>query len=97
MVPETTYARSGDLHIAYQVVGDGPIDLLWVPTWIWQIEHMWEWPMAAHDYANTRFSDLNDINGSNVKNLKAAWTFSMGVDRGQECVVLPEMIDQRAG
>jgi class 3 adenylate cyclase len=47
MVPETKYARSGDLHIAYQDVGDGPVDLLWVPTWIWQIEHMWEWPVAA--------------------------------------------------
>ena len=47
MVPETRYARSGDLYIAHQVVGEGPIDLLWVPTWIWQIEHMWEWPVAA--------------------------------------------------
>ncbi len=42
MAPETRYARSGDLHIAYQVVGDGPLDILWVPTWIWQIEHVWE-------------------------------------------------------
>ncbi len=32
MAPETRYARSGDIHIAYQVVGDGPVDLLWVPT-----------------------------------------------------------------
>ena len=47
MAPETKYARSGDLHIAYQVVGDGPIDLLWVPTWIWQIEHVWEEPATA--------------------------------------------------
>jgi class 3 adenylate cyclase len=47
MAPQTRYARSGDLHIAYQVVGEGPIDILWVPTWIWQIEHMWEWPVAA--------------------------------------------------
>jgi class 3 adenylate cyclase/pimeloyl-ACP methyl ester carboxylesterase len=47
MAPETRYARSGDLHIAYQVVGDGPIDLLWVPTWIWQIEHVWEEPRTA--------------------------------------------------
>jgi class 3 adenylate cyclase len=47
MAPQTRYARSGDIHIAYQVVGDGPIDLLWVPTWIWQIEHMWDWPEAA--------------------------------------------------
>jgi class 3 adenylate cyclase/pimeloyl-ACP methyl ester carboxylesterase len=47
MVPETKYARSGDLHIAYQVIGDGPLDLLWVPTWIWQIEHVWEEPTTA--------------------------------------------------
>ncbi len=47
MPPETSYARSGEVHIAYQVVGDGPVDLLWVPTWIWQVEHMWEDPMTA--------------------------------------------------
>ncbi len=44
MPPETRYARSGDLHIAYQVVGDGPIDLVYVPTWISQVEHYWEEP-----------------------------------------------------
>src|ERR1700680_2071190 len=42
MPPETRYARSGELHIAYQVVGNGEVDLLWVPTWIWEVEHMWE-------------------------------------------------------
>jgi class 3 adenylate cyclase/pimeloyl-ACP methyl ester carboxylesterase len=47
MPPETKYARSGEVHIAYQVTGDGPIDLLWVPTWIWQVEHMWEDPMSV--------------------------------------------------
>jgi class 3 adenylate cyclase/pimeloyl-ACP methyl ester carboxylesterase len=47
MVPETKYARSGDIHIAYQVSGEGPFDLLWVPTWIWQIEHVWEEPATA--------------------------------------------------
>lgn len=47
MPPETKYARSGGVHIAYQVVGEGPIDVLWVPTWIWQIEHMWEDPSTA--------------------------------------------------
>ena len=30
-VPETRYARSGDVSIAYQVVGDGPFDLVWTP------------------------------------------------------------------
>jgi class 3 adenylate cyclase len=47
MAPETKYARSGDLHIAYQVVGKGPIDLVYVPTWISQVEHYWEEPVVA--------------------------------------------------
>lgn len=44
MQPETRYARSGDVHIAYQVVGDAPLDLVIVPTWISQVEHLWEEP-----------------------------------------------------
>src|SRR5437660_5558939 len=47
MAPQTRYARSGDYHIAYQVAGDGPIDLVYVPTWIWQTEHMWQEPLVA--------------------------------------------------
>jgi class 3 adenylate cyclase/pimeloyl-ACP methyl ester carboxylesterase len=47
VVPRTRYARSGDTHIAYQVVGEGPVDLIWVPTWIWQVEHVWEEPSVA--------------------------------------------------
>jgi PQQ-dependent dehydrogenase (methanol/ethanol family) len=43
-----------------------------------------EWPMAARDYANTRFSPLDQINTTNVRNLKVAFTFSTEVDRGQE-------------
>src|SRR5919198_5516087 len=43
----TRYARSGDLHIAYQVVGDGPIDLVYVPTWLSAVEHLWEEPSVA--------------------------------------------------
>jgi class 3 adenylate cyclase len=44
------------LHIAYQVVGDGPIDILWVPTWIWQVEHVWEEPWIAR-----MFRDLSSF------------------------------------
>jgi class 3 adenylate cyclase len=47
MPPQTRYARSGDLHIAYQVLGDGPMDLIYVPTWISQVEHLWEEPGIA--------------------------------------------------
>ena len=46
--PETHYARSGDLNIAYQVVGEGPIDLVYVPGWISNIELAWDEPSHAH-------------------------------------------------
>ncbi|MBI1848684.1 MAG: alpha/beta hydrolase, partial [Candidatus Rokubacteria bacterium] len=45
--PETRYAKSGDFHIAYQVVGEGPGDLLFVHGWISHIELMWEEPGLA--------------------------------------------------
>jgi class 3 adenylate cyclase/pimeloyl-ACP methyl ester carboxylesterase len=44
MAPVTRYARSGDASIAYQVVGDGPLDMLFLPGWISQIEQLWEAP-----------------------------------------------------
>ena len=40
--------------------------------------------MPAKDYASTRFSGLDEINASNVANMRVAWTFSTGVNRGQE-------------
>ncbi len=49
MVPTTRYARSGDASIAYQVVGDGPLDLLFLAGWLTQLEQLWEAP------ANRRF------------------------------------------
>jgi len=46
------------------------------------------WPMAARDYANTRFSALDQINTSNVHDLHLAWSFSVGPSRGQEAAPL---------
>src|SRR5918911_266946 len=43
-----------------------------------------QWVMPTQNYANTRYSPLRQINTGNVKNLKAAWTFSLGTLRGQE-------------
>jgi len=43
-----------------------------------------QWLMAAKDYANTRFSGLDQINTTNAKELKAAWTFSTGLVKGHE-------------
>ncbi len=44
--PETHYARSEDLHIAYQVVGDGPRDLVLVPPFVSHLELYWEEPLV---------------------------------------------------
>jgi pimeloyl-ACP methyl ester carboxylesterase len=45
--PRTHYTKSGDLNIAYQVVGEGPLDLVYVPGWISNVELMWEEPELA--------------------------------------------------
>jgi class 3 adenylate cyclase len=47
MQPETRYARSGDLHIAYQVFGAGSVDLVLVPGFISNVEETWDNPSAA--------------------------------------------------
>ncbi|HXG92895.1 MAG TPA: methanol/ethanol family PQQ-dependent dehydrogenase [Blastocatellia bacterium] len=47
-----------------------------------------QWVMAAKDYANTRFSGLDEINTANVANLKLAWTFSTGLTNGHEAAPL---------
>ncbi len=44
-VPETRYAKSGDINIAYQVVGGGPFDLIHVPSFVSNLELQWEDPV----------------------------------------------------
>jgi class 3 adenylate cyclase len=44
VAPVARYAKSGDLHIAYAVEGDRPIDIVWVPPWISQVEYLWAEP-----------------------------------------------------
>jgi class 3 adenylate cyclase len=46
--PPTHYVRSGDVDIAYQVFGEGDIDLVTVPSWVGNIELFWELAEAAH-------------------------------------------------
>jgi glucose dehydrogenase len=43
-----------------------------------------QWVMPMRDHANTRFSGLDEINAENVSRLQVAFTFSTGVNRGQE-------------
>jgi pimeloyl-ACP methyl ester carboxylesterase/class 3 adenylate cyclase len=47
MPPQTHYARSGDVNIAYQVVGDGPFDLVFVPGFISHLDLQWADPRIA--------------------------------------------------
>jgi class 3 adenylate cyclase len=44
MTPETRYAKSGNVNIAYQVVGSGPLDLILVMGWVSNVEYAWEDP-----------------------------------------------------
>jgi pimeloyl-ACP methyl ester carboxylesterase/DNA-binding CsgD family transcriptional regulator len=46
--PATQYAKSGQVNIAYQIVGDGPSDLILVPGFVSHVEVAWEEPRLAH-------------------------------------------------
>jgi pimeloyl-ACP methyl ester carboxylesterase len=45
--PKTQYTKSGDVHIAYQVTGTGPLDLVFVPGFVSHLEYQWEYPESA--------------------------------------------------
>src|SRR3712207_6387475 len=48
MQADIHYAPSGNLRIAYQVVGKGPLDLVFVPGFISNLDHYWEEPTLVH-------------------------------------------------
>ncbi len=50
-IPQTHYARDGDVHIAYQVVGDAALDVLYVPTATFPIDLLWDEPRVASNLA----------------------------------------------
>jgi len=47
VTPETRYTKSGPYNIAYQVVGEGPFDLLWIPGFVSNVELAWDEPLLA--------------------------------------------------
>jgi pimeloyl-ACP methyl ester carboxylesterase len=47
MLPEIKYAQSGDVNIAYQVIGDGPLDLVYIPGTVSHLDLWWEYPRSA--------------------------------------------------
>lgn len=46
-VPETHYVQNGDVNIAYQVIGDGPIDIVFVMGWVSHLEYFWKHHLFA--------------------------------------------------
>ena len=46
-IPETRYADSDGVSVAYQVFGDGPFDLVWVPGYVSNVEYTWQYPPMA--------------------------------------------------
>src|SRR6266516_6769757 len=47
MQPDTKYANSGDVRVAYQVTGEGPVDLVLAPGTASHLDLEWEWPEKA--------------------------------------------------
>ena len=45
--PKTSYAQNGDVNIAYQVIGDGPLDLLFIPPFVSHLDLYWAAPETA--------------------------------------------------
>ena len=59
MKPKTKYTKSGEFNIAYQVVGEGPIDIVYIPGWVSNIDMMWTEPrLAAFLTGLAKFSRL---------------------------------------
>jgi pimeloyl-ACP methyl ester carboxylesterase len=81
---ETHYARSGDAHIAYQVVGDANLDLVLLPGAFSHVEHQWEEPSFArflHRLASFSRLIVLDVRGTGLS------------DRAVDLPTLEEQID----
>ncbi len=52
--PQTHYAKGPEGDVAYQVVGDGPMDLVMVPGWFSHIDLQWDDPLGGHSSGSLR-------------------------------------------
>src|SRR5215210_5920745 len=84
MKPETRYARSGDVRIAFQVVGNGPFDIVFIPGFISNLEIAWESPTRARFFSRlSSFSRLIlfDKRGTGLSDrVSAVATLEEGMD-----------------
>lgn len=55
--PETRYAKSAHVHIAYQAAGTGRLDLVYVPGWVSNVESMWD-PLYALFLVGARIAGI---------------------------------------
>ncbi|HVF12641.1 MAG TPA: adenylate/guanylate cyclase domain-containing protein [Actinomycetota bacterium] len=56
--PQVLYAKKGDAHIAYQIVGDGPVDIVLLPAWLSHLEGNWDTAFAPYLIGLSKFSRL---------------------------------------
>ncbi len=84
-VPQTVYARDGDAHLAYQIVGDRGPDLLFVPTGTFPIDLLWDEPTVARhlrrlaSFSRLLMTDLLGVGSSDAVPIQdrpamQAWT-----------------------
>jgi class 3 adenylate cyclase len=59
MTPDVHYARGPEGHVAYQVTGGGPVDIVFVPDWVTNVEVMWEEPAIARFF--TRLGSIGRL------------------------------------
>ncbi len=70
MQPVTRYAKSGDIHVAYQVFGEGPLNLVFVPLFVSNIELYWDqpnwarWLLRLGSYSRVAMFDKRGTGGS---------------------------------
>ncbi|HEX2038491.1 MAG TPA: adenylate/guanylate cyclase domain-containing protein [Acidimicrobiales bacterium] len=96
--PTTQYARAGDVHIAYQVIGDGPVDLVWAYGLASNIEVFWEEPsLAAFFRRLAEFSRLVvfDRRGCGLSDRGGALTTPTLEERADDIVAVLDAIGSK--
>lgn len=97
MVPETHYTKVGDVHIAYQTVGDGPLDLIVVPGWVSHLEvQYWEEPIVARFFqrlANFSRLILFDKRGTGLSDRVAASALPTLEERMEDVRAVMDAVD----
>jgi class 3 adenylate cyclase/pimeloyl-ACP methyl ester carboxylesterase len=99
MIPMTRYARSGEATIAYQVAGQGSLDLMFLPGWISQIEQLWGAPAMRRFLERMAvFSRLIlfDRRGSGLSD-SASGSYTLQQEADDALAVLDAVGSERAG